>query len=190
MKKNYCFFLLFTLFTMNHLHAQSFTKGTAVASVGIGFGSSILSYGGASQTPAISLQYEQGVWPAGSQGVISLGGYAGYKSYKYSGKSGSYVWDQKWDYTVIGVRSAYHYQGIGNDKVDVFGGVMLSYNLLHYKYSDNAGNNGLFSGKSYGSGVGLTAYIGGRYYFSSNIAAMAELGYGVSYLTIGASLKL
>ncbi|HVZ96140.1 MAG TPA: hypothetical protein VG847_04645 [Chitinophagaceae bacterium] len=189
MKKRDFIVLLMAFFISDSMYAQSFVKGTNIASVGVGFGSTILNYTGASQTPAISLQYEKGVWDVGGPGVISLGGYAGFKGYKYSGKSGTYVWDQKWNYTVIGVRSAYHYNGIKNDKVDVYGGLMLSYNIVNYKYTDNVGNSGLYSTGSYGSGVGLTAYIGGRYFFTDNIAAMAELGYGVSYFTIGASLK-
>ncbi len=87
--------------------------------MGIGghFGS--FTYG--SQTPAISLQYEKGMWDIGGPGVISLGGYVGRKGYKYSGSSGSYHYSEKWNYTVIGVRSAYHYNGINNEKFDVYG---------------------------------------------------------------------
>jgi len=57
-------------------NAQEFQKGTNIISAGIGLGSSILSYSGASQSPALSLQYERGVWDIGGPGVISLGGYA------------------------------------------------------------------------------------------------------------------
>jgi len=42
---------------------------------------------------------------------------------------------------------------------------------------------------SYGSGVGLSLYIGGRYFFTDNIAALVELGYGVAYLNIGIAIK-
>ena len=66
-------------------NAQEFQKGTNIISAGIGLGSSILSYSGASQSPALSLQYERGVWDIGGPGVISLGGYAGYKGYSFSG---------------------------------------------------------------------------------------------------------
>ena len=170
-------------------HAQAFEKGTNVVSVGIGLGSSILNYSGASQMPAINVQYEKGVFPAGKTGVISLGGYLGYKSYKYSGSEEDFKWSEKWNYTVIGVRSAYHYTGLQNKKIDPYGGVMLSYNLLSYSYSNNSGED-IASGKgNYGSNAGFTAYVGARYYFSPKVAAMAELGYGVSYLTLGASFK-
>jgi hypothetical protein len=33
-------------------------------------------------------------------------------------------------------------------------------------------------------------FVGGRYYFNDNLAAMAELGYGIAYLNIGVAFKL
>ena len=170
-------------------HAQPFQKGTNIVSAGIGLGSSILSYSGASQTPALSVQYERGVWDVGGPGVISLGGYAGYKGYSYSGKSAGYSFDENWHYTVIGVRSAYHYHGWDLTNLDVYAGVMLSYNILSYSYSDNAGSTIGHAG-TYGNAAGLSLYIGGRYFFSEHFAALAELGYGVAYLNVGIALKL
>jgi len=172
------------------VHAQKFEKGTNIVSAGIGLGSSILSYSGASQTPAINLQYERGVWDMGGPGVISLGGYAGYKGYNYSGKVSTYSYSQKWHYTVIGVRSAYHYNGIKSDNLDVYGGIMLAYNLLSYSYTDNSPSGSYAGSSSYGNTVGFTFYFGGRYFFTDNIAVLAELGYGVSYLNIGIAFKL
>lgn len=177
-------FILFAIIATSTLSAQQFVKGTNVISAGVGLGSSLGSFSRSSQTPALSLSYEKGVWDIGGPGVISLGGYLGRKSYKYSGSG--YV--EKWGYTIIGIRSAYHYNGIKSDKFDVYGGVMLSYNILNYTFKDNNGNN-VNGGGNYGSGTGFTLYAGGRYFFSSNIAAFAELGYGVSYLTLGLAYK-
>ena len=168
--------------------AQSFVKGTNVLAAGIGFGGSFGSFTYGSQSPGISVQYEKGIWEVGGPGVISLGGYAGTKGYKYSGTAGAYHYSQKWNYTIIGVRSAYHYNGINNEKFDVYGGLMLSYNILSYKYEDN-GSLGQYDAGSYGSAAGLSAYVGGRYFFTDNVGVFAEAGYGVSYLTIGAAFS-
>jgi len=172
--------------------AQAFEKGSNVVSAGIGFGSSILNYTGSSQSPGISFSYENGTFEAGDDGVISLGGYLGFKSYKYHYTEGEYSTTDKWNYTMIGLRSAYHYTAIGNEKIDVYGGLMLSYNILKYKYEDNySGNSGDYTSEGdYGSSFGFTAFVGGRYYFTDHLAAMAELGYGVAYLTLGLSFKL
>lgn len=178
-------FVLLVLFAASvPLHAQQFLKGSQVISAGIGLGSSLGSFSYGSQTPALSLQYETGVWETGGPGVISLGAYAGRKSYKYSGAG----YTQSWSYTILGVRGAYHYNGIQSKNLDVYGGLMLSYNILHYTYKDNGGNNISGSG-NYGNAAGLSLFVGGRYFFTPAIAAFAELGYGVSYLTLGLAFK-
>lgn len=169
--------------------AQSFKEGTNIISGGIGLGSTLGSYTYSSQTPALSVQYERGVWEMDGPGIISLGGYIGLKGYKYSGSSAGYQYSEKWNYTIIGVRSAYHYTGLKNGKIDVYGGVMLSYNNLSYKYSDNITNSSYSSAGSYGSAMGFSLYAGGCYYFASNLAAFAELGYGVSFLNLGIGYK-
>lgn len=172
-------------------HAQSpFQKGTSLLKAGIGIGSSIFNYSGSSQTPAISAQFEKGIWDIGGPGVVSLGGYVGTKSYKYHYTSAYVDYKQKWNYTIIGVRSAYHYTGLKSDKADLYGGLMLSYNILKYKFEDKNGSSaGSYGIGSYGNGTGLTAYVGANYFFTANIGAFAELGYGVSYLTLGITAK-
>jgi hypothetical protein len=180
--------LLAATFCTITTHAQFFEKGTNVISAGVGLGGHFGSFSYGSQTPGLSIQYEKGIWETGGPGVISLGGYAGVKGYKYSGSSGSYSYSEKWNYTVLGVRSAYHYNGINNEKFDVYGGLMLSYNILSYKFSDNGSSSTHLSG-NYGSAVGFSLYAGGRYLFTDNLGAFAELGYGVSYLTLGLAYK-
>jgi hypothetical protein len=186
-KRTVLFFCL--LMAVLSIKAQPFVKGTNVVSAGIGLGSSILHYSGASQSPAISLQYEKGLWDIGGPGVISLGGYLGMKGYKYSSKSGGYNYSEKWHYTVIGVRSAYHYNGIQSDKWDIYGGVMLSYNILNYKYNDNSPGGTYANSGSYGSNAGFSLYAGARYFVGKDLGILAELGYGVSYLNLGLALK-
>ena len=170
------------LFACPHIYAQRFDNGDNVLSVGLGLGSSL---GGRhySSTPGISLQYEHGNWDAGGPGVISLGAYLGFQGFTYS----AFGYHQKLNYTIIGIRSSYHYNGIHSEDVDVYGGLMLSYNIASYS-NDFPSSYGYAN--DYGSGVGLTLYIGGRYYFTDNVAAFLELGYGISFATIVASFKL
>ncbi len=180
MKKITLLLILAAALGAGPLHAQSFQQGSDVLSVGAGLGSAIGSFSYGSQTPALSVQYEHGVWEIGGPGVISLGGYAGIKGYKYSTSS----YKEKWNYTIIGLRSAYHYNGLRSEALDLYGGLMLSYNILHYSYKD-AGGNGISGAGNYGSAAGFTLFVGGRYYFTPGIGVFAELGYGVSFLTLG-----
>jgi hypothetical protein len=180
---------LFVILTLNSAHGQGhFSLGDNVASLGLGLGSSLGFYSGGTASPGISLQLEHGQWGVGGPGVISIGGYLGYKSFKYSGSYITYNYSQKWTYTVLGVRSAYHYNGLPSKDFDVYGGAMLSYNILSYSYSDNDPAVDYNSG-NWGSGLGLSLYVGGRYYFQENLAAFLELGYGIAYANIGVALK-
>jgi len=171
--------------------AQKFMNGDNVISLGLGAGGSLGVGTYSSQTPAISAQFEHGAWDVGGPGVISLGGYLGFKSYSYHGAYPGYTYSQKWNYTIIGVRSAYHFNGINVKELDVYGGVMLSYDIVSYKYSSNVYNpyyDNLVG--DYGSGIGFSLYVGGRYYFTDNIGGFLELGYGISFATVGISFHL
>ena len=169
--------------------SAQYEMGTNVINAGIGIGSSLLSSTGTgySSTPGIGLSFEHGTWELGD-GVVSLGGYLGLKSYKWDyDYFGGYTYQYKWNYTIIGVRGAYHFP-ISNDKLDLYLGVMLSYNILSFKYTTNDPYDAYhYDGGA--SGAGFTGFGGVRYYLSDNFGLNAELGYGVAYLTLGLSYK-
>ncbi len=188
-------------FISGNIAAQAFIKGTNTLNAGIGIGGHFGGYSTSSQSPGISVSFEHGMWEVEGAGVISIGAYAGIKSYKYEQSYSNTHWNgtafvpytyktsSKWSYTIIGARSAFHYNEIGGDNFDLYGGLLLSYNILSYKYTDDDPYFDYQSSASYGSVVGLTAFIGARYFFIERVGAFAEIGYGVSYLTIGASVK-
>jgi hypothetical protein len=176
--------LLFVVFVSLSVSAQvnKYTVGTNVISAGFGLGSDLGSgFGYGSQSPALSLQYEHGFWEVGP-GVISLGGYIGSKSYT---DVYDYPYRYKWNYTTVGVRGAYHFTGLDVDNLDLYGGLMLAYEVLSFSDSQPGG----FAGNAYGSKVDLGVYVGGRYYFSPHFGAFAELGYSVAILNLGISVK-
>jgi len=176
MKKS-IIYLVIALSTSSIILAQEFNKGTNVINAGVGLGGSYNIYASPTQSPVISASFERGIWEVPGPGVVSLGAYLGFKTYKYSN-------NDKWSYTIIGFRGAYHYNGLEVDNLDVYGGVMASYNLL--SYDDNV--YGGFG--SYGSRPSATAYVGGRWYFAENFGVFVEAGYGVAYLTAGISFRI
>jgi hypothetical protein len=190
MKKSALFtiaLLVISFFSAVSVRAQAFQVGTNVISAGIGLGSSLASgYTYGTQSPGFSVSYEHGFWEAGP-GVISLGAYVGIKDYKYGFENGGYSYNYKWNYTIVGVRGAYHFTGLNVDNLDLYAGVMLGYNDLSFSYTDNAGYGG--PAGSYGSDLGLSVFAGARYYFAGNLAVYGELGYGVSILSIGLAYK-
>lgn len=173
-------------------NAQVWDEGTNVLSASVGIGSSLIgtTYStGFSQTPGLSVSFDHGMGELGN-GVWSLGGYLGYKSYTWEDNYfGSYYYKYKWNFTIIGVRGAYHFD-INSDNWDLYLGAMLSYNMFSDSYTTNNPNDdpSFRSTFSYG-GVGFTGFGGARYMISDNFGLHAEVGYGVAYLSLGASFK-
>lgn len=162
------------------ISAQEFGKGTNVINAGIGIGGNFY-YGGlgtSSQSLGLNLSYERGIWETGDFGIVSLGGYLGYKSYTSEPQFGGGRYD--YNYTVIGVRGAFHYIGLDVENLDVYGGAMLSYNIASI---DGDFSDGLNSRPS------ATIFVGGRWYFTEHFGVFAEAGYGVSILSLGAAFR-
>jgi hypothetical protein len=176
-----------SVFSAVSANAQAFGVGTNVISAGIGLGSSIANYSYGSQSPGFNVTYDRGIWEAGP-GVISLGGYVGIKDYKYGYVQNGYAYSEKWNYTVIGVRGAWHFTGLDIDNLDLYGGLMLGYYALSYSYSDNQGNSGGSLG-NYGNTVGVSVFAGAKYYFGSNFGVFGELGFGANVLDLGVAYK-
>jgi hypothetical protein len=189
MKKSLFAFLFFLASYAGQ--AQNYEPGSLLLSGGVGFGGVFgLTY--TKQTPAFSIQGEYGFSELGP-GVLGGGLYFGTKSYQYSFNDGlGYKWDEKWKYTVVGARAVWHYTELDKENLDVYGGVMLSYNSVNYSFTTNAPQNyyGNYSTSSIGSGIGTSAFIGLRYYPAPKVGLFGELGYGISYLTAGVTLKL
>ncbi len=167
--------LVFTILSFSFAFSQEFNVGTNIINAGVGFGGNFGSFTTSSQTPGYSISYERGVWDIPGPGVVSLGAYLGTKTYKYNFSGGS----DKWTYTIVGVRGAYHYNGLNIENLDVYGGLMVSYNILSFT-----------GARSFGSKPGATGFIGGRWFFAENFAVFAEAGYGVAYLSVGVSIRL
>lgn len=172
--------LLSVLLCALNVQGQQFQKGTTAINAGIGLGTALGGLGKA--RPAIAVAVDRGIWDIGGPGVISLGGYVGNTGYKYDDLG----YTAKWNYTIIGARGAYHYNGLTSvPKLDVYGGAMLGYNIA--KYSSDSGDDSFAN--TYGSGLGFSGFIGGRWFFAESVGAYAELGYGVSILNAGVTFK-
>ncbi|QNH61826.1 hypothetical protein [Hymenobacter sediminicola] len=170
--------------------AVSFAKGTVVANLGVGIGHGYgygFGYGGALKaTPALSLSVEKGIVDGIGPGVISVGGLIGYKGYNYDWSAAGDTYEASWKNFIVTVRGAYHYNFTTNPKLDTYAGISLGARIENY--SNNYNDTDL--GGSYG-GTYLTSgiFLGGRYFFTDNIGAFAELGYDMSYLKLGLSAK-
>lgn len=182
-------FVIALLFPVMLLQAQRsmFTSGDKVISVGVGIGNTLYIGGtGYSNTvPPLSLSFEQAVAEdIFRKGVIGIIGSLGYASYRFRYTADQY--DFGWDYhnIILGAGSLLHYPLL--ERLDTYIGAMLGYNFTTVNEYGNTGDN---ESDSVG-GFLVSAYVGGRYYFTDYFAAFAQLGYGVAYLSFGLSFRL
>jgi hypothetical protein len=122
---------------------------------------------------------------------ISLGGAIGYTSSSYEypyvilGRAGEYKW--KYTYISIAARGSYHVP-LDVEKVDVYGGIDLGYNIVSSSFEGDATlRTGAVSAS--GSYLFWGIHAGGRYYFTRNLAAFGELGYGFGIFNVGIAMK-
>ncbi len=178
---------VFVLFAVSMVQAQTpFKKGDKVINVGVGFGTYGVS--GSTTIPPLSVSFDYGfknqLFDAKSS--LSFGGYAGY----YSSKStftnptyGTYGWN--FSNILIGGRAAVHYDFV--EKLDTYAGLMLGYNVASANYY---GDKDLNINQTAGGGFLPALFIGARYYFTNNLAAFGEIGYGISAIELGVAYKL
>lgn len=184
MKKTLTLVAILCSFTLLGVSQNTFNKGDKVLNAGIGIGNALYTGSGyTSKTPPLSLSFEMGVKDElfDEKSSLGIGGYIGYSSAKweYSG------WGWKYTNFIIGARGVGHYQLI--DKFDTYTGLLLGYDIVSSKEIGTIPGMGGYSASS--SSFIWAWFVGGRYYFTDNLAGMAELGYGISYLTLGISYK-
>jgi len=164
----------------------TFTKSDNILGVSIGFGGNLYTgyafYKGYSRTPAISVYFENCVVDNlfDEKSSIGVGGMLGYTSAKYTG---TYGWGWKSTNTIIGARGAFHYAFV--DKLDTYAGVVAGFKINTWKWN----GSGYTDSDIGGSGLTSYLFVGARYYFNNSFAAFGELGYGISLLNLGVSLK-
>ncbi len=188
MKRTFAIIAVLCSFTLLGVSQNTFTKGDKVINAGIGLGNALYTGSGyTSKTPPLSLSFEMGVKDElfDEKSSLGIGGYIGYSGakYEYSG----YGTDYSWKYTnfILGARGVGHYQLI--DKFDTYTGLLLGYDIVTSKFTGTIPGGDNYSASS--SGFIWAWFVGGRYYFNDKFGAMAELGYGISYLTLGVSYK-
>lgn len=190
MKKKLFVALFCALASSTVLFSQNvFKEGDKVVNLGIGLGSTLHSGSSFSTTiPPISASFEYGVKDNlfDDKSSLGVGAFVGYTSgedkYSYAGYS------SKWEYSdiVLGLRGALHYEFV--EKLDTYAGISLGYDIVSVSASSSGGG---YTGSASADGSTFFAgiYLGGRYYFADNLAAMAEVGYDISALRIGVAYK-
>lgn len=162
-----------------------FRKGDAALNIGVGFGGVYFGSGVSTVIPPLGVSFDYAVVSDlinGNNGSIGVGAYLGYSAGRV-----------KVNHTVsnktlinnltIGVRGSFHYQFVRN--LDTYATLMLGYHHAATTFS--------VGGVKSSSNAGALAWgtsIGARYYFSETFGVHAELGYGVSIIQAGITLRM
>lgn len=169
MKKSFALTILAVaaiIFTFSESKAQynPYDDGRKIATVGLGFSGYGIPVFGRFEVPVVD--------------NITVGAGVSYRSF------GETFLGDDFNTSVIGISGLgnYHFNELLeiNDSWDLYAGASLGFYIWNYNYD--------YSG-SRTSGLGFDVQIGGRYFFSDNIAANLEFG-GGNYLaggTIGVS---
>lgn len=167
-------------------YAQSYNEGDKLLNIGVGLGSTFTT--GKSTLPPMSVSFEHGFTDK-----ISAGGLLGYVGSKEEYALLGTTSTSKYTYITIAARGSYHFYT--TDNIDVYGGALLGYNIGKSKV-ESLGTGGIYGGSpgvaaatTNVGGAAWGVYAGARYYFSDQFGAYAELGYGLSILNIGATIK-
>lgn len=181
MKRILLSLVVIVLFVMQGYAQDIFMKGDRVINLSVGLGSGL--YRGSAYSdisPAIAASYEMGVVDNlfDENSSLGVGGYLGYTGARQN-FSGGYF---KYSDIIIGARGAVHYQFI--DNLDTYGGLMLAYDIVSSKTSGTGVDVDATS-----SGLVLDIFVGGRYYFTEQVAGLVEIGSGIAYFNIGLAYK-
>ncbi len=187
-------YLVVLLLSVWGLKAQQLEQGNSLINLGVGMGSYIGSGSGYKTTlPPLEVSYEYLV-----NDNISVGGFfAMTKSeFNYSfpdlggGSSSPQNFKFNYSYMMFGAIGNYHF--VNNDKFDVYGGVRIGYNKVNVDYSsDDATTDSLLKSINLdSSGMLFGAQVGGRYFFTDNLAVNMEVGYGLAIAKLGLTFKL
>lgn len=177
-------------FTAN---AQVFSKGDVVLNGTIGIGSlSGYSLG----LPPIALSGEfcivDNLFDENSS--IGVGALVGMGRYKTVHEDIWGKYKNTYNRLAFSARGAFHYNFVKN--LDTYAGLGLGLyvNNSKYKYTYNDEYIGVELENQKASetnmGFAFSFFAGARYYFSPNFGVVAELGYGMTYLSLGVTYKL
>lgn len=190
--KKQIFTLAVLLFSFTTGAFAQYKKGDILVNAGISFGVigySWGAYGSSSGFPPLTVNAEYSL-----NEMFSVGPYLGYYSRTY--KHGN---DYKDKFTAFsfGARGTFHASGflnehfnwnINEEKLDLYGSVMLGYEVYTWSFDEKyVGNNYYSSGAS---SLDFAPVIGARYNFTPAFGAFAELGRGsFGYFTLGGSAR-
>ena len=164
---------------------DNFSPGELLVSPALGLGTPYW-IGYSTTLPPISVSVDYGIeQDIVDEGTVSIGGYFGIAQNRYRYNVIGSDWGWNFTHIVFGPRGTYTYPV--EDKLDIYGVLMLGYSIT---LNNEVGDIPITANIPTTSKPVLDVSAGGRYFFQDNLAAMVEIGYGVSILRLGVSFRL
>jgi len=169
--------MLFMFLPLTTTQAQLFDKGDKVLSFGIGLGATYDYHWSAHYSPTSPVFWVTGDYCLREDlgpGNLGVGAVIAFGTYKHV------IDDEvsRYGRFMIGARGTYHFTDLV-DKLDLYGGISLGAKFGNTYYNPDPWDY-----------IMEEVFAGARYYFTDNFSAMSELGYGISWIKLGVSLKL
>ena len=165
---------------------SKFAKGDQSVYAGVGFGYQFDQWGAVSSLPEFGLGYDMGIMDFNKIGVLSVGGFIGYK-YTYTSVDDAYGKAYKWSWNsyIIAARGKIHLTYLKIQKIDLYGGASLGVRITKGNITNSLGLNPLNNSVSPIVGI----FGGAQYNFNRNFGVYSELGFDVAYLTVGINYR-
>lgn len=183
------YFLICSILYSSNVFSQQLEKGDHVLSPSFGVGGIYPVFGSVNtQTPLFGLSYEYGAFDRLGPGSVGIGGFLGYKAYKRIEQIDGNSYFEKLHYMVLGVKGSYHYNPFKKVKgLDPYAGLMLSLNVPDY--ANNYTDKYKYLGSKYRGYLAGTVYVGAHFFFTENMGAFAEAGFGTAFFSLGMNFK-
>ena len=158
---------------------QAFEKGDIALNVGIGLGWGYVNT--LAPVPSFNASLEVGIVDIPDVGVIGVGGFGSFRSSWYN--HGTY----RDTYTngIIAARGVFHFGFFDTGGFDLYAGVHAGVGFSKYSWTGYYIDDYTDTDTYFVDDV----FAGARYMMSSNLGFFAEVGYGISYLKAGITLK-
>ena len=163
------------IFFASSIFAQNFEKGDNALNVGIGLGWGSIGYS-ATPIPSFNVSFESGIVDIPNVGVIGVGGFGGFRIAPFS--YGAYT------NTIVAGRGVFHFQFFDTGNFDLYAGAQVGIGFTHWNY-----DNTYYLGDNSSSYLVDDVFAGARWMKNDKFGFFAELGYGISYLKGGITMK-
>ena len=192
-----CFLSFFGV--VAHAEHFAFKIGENRASFGMGFGWTYREmvrrhYDGVWNFPSPNVLVERSILPFRDFGFLSVGAQFGFHHGHRNANVSSIEFRESWTSFYFVPRIALYFHEVFHpddfpENIDLYVGVGLGFNHLSHRFSNNIEPGSVGRKDNSGFRFAYHFFVGGRYYFNQNFAVFAEVGYGLSFLNVGITLR-